>query len=175
MVMHDKATKQRIDYLKNFGFADEVTVVGPGINSKMDEVRAAYGILNLRQADAAIEARGQAAAAYRQALTGIEGIRMPEPVPGVRYNYAYFPIFIDSETYGMSRDELYAKMKSRGVYGRRYFYPLISTFPTYRGLESADPLHLPNAHRLADSVICLPMHHALSQDDIKRVIDCIVH
>ena len=174
MVMHDKATKQRIDYLKNFGFADEVTVVGPGINSKMDEVRAAYGILNLRQVDAAIEARGQVAATYRQALTGIEGIRMPEPVPGVRYNYAYFPIFIDNETYGMSRDELYAKMKSRGVYGRRYFYPLISTFPTYRGLESADPRHLPNAHRLANSVICLPMHHALSQDDIKRVIDCIV-
>ncbi len=175
MVMHDKATKQRIDYLKNFGFADEVTVVGPGINSKMDEVRAAYGILNLRQVDAAIEARSQAATAYRQALTGIEGIRIPNPVPGVRYNYAYFPIFIDSETYGMSRDELYAKMKSRGVYGRRYFYPLISTFPTYRGLESADPRHLPNAHRLADSVICLPMHHALGQDDIKRVIDCIVH
>ncbi len=175
MVMHDKATKQRIDYLKNFGFADEVTVVGPGINSKMDEVRAAYGILNLRQVDAAIEARSLAAAAYRQALTDIEGIRMPKAAPGIHYNYAYFPIFIDSEAYGMSRDELYAKMKSRGIYGRRYFYPLISTFPTYRGLESADPRHLPNAQRLADSVICLPMHHALSQDDIKRVIDCIVH
>ena len=174
MIMHDEKTKKRIDYLKNFGFANETTVVGPGINSKMDEIRSAYGILNLRQVDAAIEARHQVAIKYREALKNVEGITYFEDMPHVKHNYSYFPIFVDAEKYGMTRDELYFKMKDKDVWGRRYFYPLISTFSTYRGLESAAPSNLPNAHKMAESVICLPMHHGLTDDDVQRVIECIV-
>lgn len=174
LVMHDAETKKRIDYLKNFGFANEVTVVGPGINSKMDEIRAAYGLLNLRQVDAAIEARHQVAIKYREALRGVEGITFFDDMPGVKHNYSYFPIFVDAEKYGMTRDELYFKMKEQNVLGRRYFYPLISEFSTYRGLESARPDNLPNAHKMANTVICLPMHHALTDDDVHRVINCII-
>ena len=174
LITHDEKTKKRIDYLKNFGIADEVTVVGPGINSKMDEMRSAYGLLNLKQVDAAIEARHQVAIKYREALRNVEGITFFDDMPGVKHNYSYFPIFIDAEKYGMTRDELYFKMKAANVLGRRYFYPLISEFTTYRGLDSAAPENLPNAHKMADSVICLPMHHALSDEDIQRVLDCIV-
>lgn len=174
LVMKDEETKKRIDYLKNFGFADEVTVVAPGINSKMDEMRSAYGLINLRQVDAAIEARRQVAVRYREALRNVDGITFFDDMPGVRHNYSYFPIFVDAERYGMTRDELYFKMKERNVLGRRYFYPLISTFTTYRGLPSAVPENLSQAHKMADSVICLPMHHALSDDDVQRIIDTMV-
>lgn len=170
MVMHDAETKKRIDYLKNFGFANEVEVVGPGINSKMDEVRSAYGLLNLKQVDAAIEARHQVAIRYREALRDVEGITFFDDMPGVRHNYSYFPIFVDAEKYGMTRDELYFKMKENGVLGRRYFYPLISTFSTYRGLPSATRENLPQAHKMADSVICLPMHHTLCEEDVALTI-----
>lgn len=154
LVMHDAQTKKRVDYLKNFGFAGETEVVAPGINSKMDEVRSAYGLLNLRQVDQAIEARHQVAIKYREALREVEGITFFEDMPGVKHNYSYFPIFVDEKKYGMSRDELYFKLKERGILGRRYFYPLISTFTTYRGLESANPNNLPNAHKMAEEVIC---------------------
>ena len=174
MVMHDEKMKKRIDYLKNFGFANETTVVGPGINSKMDEVRSAYGLLNLKQVDAAIEARHQVAIKYREVLRNVEGVTFFDDIPSVRHNYSYFPIFIDAKKYGMTRDELYFKMKEQNVLGRRYFYPLISEFSTYRGLESAKPENLPEAHKMADSVICLPMHHALSNDDIQRILDSII-
>lgn len=170
MIMHDMATKKRIDDLKNFGIHDEVTVVGPGINSKMDEMRSAYGLLNLRQVDAAIAARQQVAIKYREALRDVEGITFFDDMPGVKHNYSYFPIFIDEKAFGMSRDALYTKMKAANVLGRRYFYPLISEFSTYRGLESANPKNLPNAHKMADSVLCLPMHHELSDDDIERTL-----
>ena len=174
LVMHDEETKKRIDYLKNFGFAGETTVIAPGINSKMDEMRAAYGILNLRQVDAAIEARHQVAIKYREALRPVEGITFMDDMPGVKHNYSYFPIFVDPEKYGMTRDELYEKMRSHNVLGRRYFYPLISTFSTYRGLLSAAPENLPKAYQVANSVICLPMHHELSGKDVDRVLELIV-
>lgn len=174
MIMHDAETKKRIDYLKNFGFADEVTVVGPGINSKMDEMRAAYGLLNLRQVDAAIEARKNVANKYREALRGIDGITFFEDMPGVKHNYSYFPIFIDAQKYCMTREALYEKMKKANVLGRRYFYPLISEFSTYRGLPSTTKENLPNAHKMADSVICLPMHHSLTNEDIQRILNCII-
>ena len=173
MVMHDEKTKQRIDYLKNFGFANEIEVVGPGINSKMDEIRSAYGLLNLKQVDAAIAARQKVAVVYREALRNVDGISFWDDMPGVRHNYSYFPIFVDAEKYGMTRDELYMKMKDQGVWGRRYFYPLISEFSTYRGLESSRPENLVNAHRMADTVICLPMHHELNEEDVERIVDCI--
>lgn len=173
MVMHDEQTKKRIDYLKNFGFAGETTVIAPGINSKMDEIRSAYGLLNLRQVDAAIKARQRVATIYREELRNVEGITFFKDIPGVKHNYSYFPIFVDAEKYGMTRDELYFKMKENNVYGRRYFYPLISEFSTYRGLDSAKPEYLPNAHKMANTVICLPMHHALSDDDLQRVLEQI--
>lgn len=174
LVVKDAETKQRIDYLKNFGFAGETEVVAPGINSKMDEVRAAYGLLNLRQVDEAIEKRHQVAIKYREALRNVKGIRFFDDMPGVRHNYSYFPIFINAEEYGMTRDELYFKMKGQGVLGRRYFYPLISTFSTYRGLPSAAPENLPVATRIANEVICLPMHHDLSEKDLARILGLIV-
>ena len=174
MVMHDEATKKRIDYLKNFGFAGETEVIAPGINSKVDEVRAAYGILNLRQVDAAIEARHQIAIKYRDVLRDVDGITFMEDIEGVRHNYSYFPIFIDAQKYRMTRDELYFKMKEQNVLGRRYFYPLISEFSTYRGLESARKENLPNAHKMADTVICLPMHHELTDNDIQRTLDLLL-
>ena len=174
MVMHDAKMKKRIDYLKNFGFADEVTVVGPGINSKMDELRAAWGLVNLKQVDKAIAARKHVAEEYRKALREVEGITFFDDMPNVKHNYSYFPVFVDAERYGMTRDELYFKMRAQNVWGRRYFYPLISEFSPYRGLESATRENLPEAYKMADSVICLPMHHELKDEDIQRVIDCII-
>ncbi len=173
MVMQDEQTKKRIDYLKNFGFANETTVVAPGINSKMDEIRAAYGLLNLRQVDAAIEARRNVAKRYREALRDVPGITFFEDMPGVRHNYSYFPIFVDAEKFGRTRDQLYFDMKAEDVLGRRYFYPLISDFSTYRGLPTATRENLPVAYRLADTVLCLPMHHALTDEEIERVLNCI--
>ena len=174
LVMHDEQTKKRIDYLKNFGFAGEIEVVAPGINSKVDEVRAAYGLLNLKQVDAAIAARQKVAVKYREALRNVAGIRFFDDMPGVRHNYSYFPIFINAEEYGKTRDQLYFEMKEKNVLGRRYFFPLISTFSTYRGLPSAAPENLPVATKIANEVICLPMHHELSEEDINRVLELVV-
>ena len=171
LVMHDEQTKKRIDYLKNFGFAGETEVVAPGINSKVDEVRSAYGLLNLKQVDAAIANRQKVAKKYREALRNIPGIRFFDDMPGVRHNYSYFPIFINAEEFGQTRDELYFKMRERGVLGRRYFYPLISTFSTYCGLPSATPENLPVATKIANEVICLPMHHELNEEDIDRILN----
>ena len=173
LVMHDEKTKRRIDYLKNFGFKSETEVVAPGINSKMDEIRSAYGLLALKQVDASIERRRQVAVRYRSEVRGVPGITFFDDMPRVRHNYSYFPIFVDSEKYGMTRDELYQKMKDKGVLSRRYFYPLISSFDTYSGLESSDPANLPVANRIADSVLCLPMHHELSEEDMDKIISLI--
>ena len=174
LICHDEKTKKRIDYLKNFGFAGETEVIAPGINGKMDEIRSAYGLLNLKQVDKAIDVRHQVAKQYREVLRDVEGITFMEDMPGVHHNYAYFPIFVDKEKYGMTRDELYFKMKEQNIWGRRYFYPLISDFSTYRGLESARKENLPVANKIADTVICLPIYHTLTNDDVNRVIDCII-
>lgn len=173
LIVRDKQTKKRIDYLKNFGFASETEVVAPGINSKMDEVRAAFGLLNLKIVDEAISARKKIATKYREKLKGVPGITFFEDMSDVRHNYSYFPIFIDEEVYGMTRDELYFKMKEQNIWGRRYFYPLISTFSTYRELESAKPENLPIATRMANSVICLPIHHSLTEEDAEGIITLI--
>lgn len=174
LVVHDEKTKKRIDNLKNFGITDEVTVVAPGINGKMDEMRSAYGLLNLKQVDSAINARNEVANKYREALCPIKGISFWNDMPGVRHNYSYFPIFINADEYGETRDALYFRMKEQGVLSRRYFYPLISNFPTYRGLPTAAKENLPLGNKMADEVLCLPMHHALSEEDINRVIKLIV-
>ncbi len=174
LICHDARTKKRIDYLKNFGFANETTVVAPGINSKMDEIRAAYGLLNLKQVDNAIAKRKAVADKYREALKNIDGIRFLPDIEGVRHNYAYFPIFVSKE-YGISRDELYALLQKHNIYGRRYFYPLISTFSAYKGLDSANPANLPIAHKLADQVLCLPMFATLDEEGVNRVIDVVIN
>lgn len=173
LICKDKETKQRIDYLKNFGFAGETQVVAPGINGKMDEVRAAYGLLSLNYVDDAIEARHNVAKVYREYLKNVPGITYMEDIPGVKHNYSYFPIFVNEEQYGMSRDELYERLKENGVFGRRYFYPLISSFSTYRGLESANVQNLKVANRIANTVICLPMHHQLTDADLAKTIAVI--
>ena len=170
LVVHDEKTKKRIDNLKNFGITDEVTVVAPGINGKMDEMRSAYGLLNLKQVDKAIKARNEVAKIYRASLRSVEGVSFWDDMPNVHHNYSYFPIFVDADKFGMSRDELYFKMKEQNVLSRRYFYPLISNFPTYRGIPSANMENLPVGNKMADEVLCLPMHHALSEKDIQRVL-----
>lgn len=173
LVSRSAEQKCHIDYLKNFGFADETVVVAPGINSKMDEIRAAYGLLNLKQVDGAIAHRKCIAHFYCKELASVGGVRCIQDLPGVTHNYAYFPMFINEKEYGMSRDKLYELMKSHGIYGRRYFYPLISNFSTYRGLDSARPEKLPVANRLANEVICLPIYANLAEADAARVVEII--
>lgn len=173
LIVKDEATKKRIDYLKNFGFAGETEVIAPGINSKMDEIRAAYGLLNLKKVDAAIEERKKVAIAYREGLKNVEGISFMKDIAGVKHNYAYFPIFVDAKKYGITRDELYFKLKENGIMGRRYFYPLISNFSTYRGLDSATKENLPVATEMAENVICLPMHHTLEKKEIDKIFNII--
>ena len=173
LVCHDAVMKQRIDYLKNFGFAGETEVVAPGINSKMDEVRAAYGLLSLKYVDSAIAARRRVAEQYRAALRDVPGLRIMEDVSGVTHNYSYFPVFVNEAKYGETRDSLYFRLKEQNILGRRYFYPLISTFSTYRGLPSASPSNLPVATRMANEVICLPLHHELSNEDVESIINII--
>jgi dTDP-4-amino-4,6-dideoxygalactose transaminase len=158
IISHDENTKKRIDYLKNFGFAGETTVVAPGINAKMNEVQAAMGLLQLKYVDENIEKRRQLTLRYREQLAGIPGIRFLEDMPTVRHCYPYFPVFVDEKQYGLGRDALYEKLKQHNIYGRRYFYPLISQFPMYRSLESALPSTLSNAETLTKQVICLPMY-----------------
>lgn len=174
LIMKDENMKHRIDCIRNFGFANETTIVAPGINAKMDELRAMYGLLNLKKVDAAIDRRCELAHCYREALRHVEGISCLQVPLGVRSNAAYFPIFVNEERYGLSRDALYAKMDEMGVHGRRYFYPLISSFSTYAGLPSADPTNLPVATRMANEVICLPMYAELTDEDVNRVLDLIV-
>lgn len=173
IVCQNEKMKQRIDFLKNFGFADEVTVVAPGINAKMNEVQAAYGLLGLKYVDAAIESRHHVAVEYRKALREVKGISFMNDLPGVKHNYSYFPVFVNENEYGMSRDLLYTKLKNQGILGRRYFYPLISEFSTYRGLDSSKTENLIVANRVAKEVICLPLHHLLEKKDVERVLDCI--
>ncbi len=175
LVMKDKETKIYIDYLKNFGFAGETEVVAPGINSKMDEVRAAYGLLNLKQVDKAIEARHKVFVQYCGALQQAEGISFFNDVPCVKNNYSYFPIFVDADKYGMTRDELYAKMKDNNVLSRRYFFPLISSFFPYSTADSAKPENLPVANSISDAVLCLPISHELSDDDVKRIVNLVLN
>lgn len=173
IISHDSATKQRIDYLKNFGFAGETTIMAPGINSKMNEVQAAMGLLQLKSFNESIEKRKQVANRYREILKGVNGISMlPEPQETVS-NYAYFPIFVDEKEYGMSRDALYEKLKQNNIFGRRYFYPLISEFSMYRGLESSAPENLPVAHKMANEVISLPIYPELDKIKIIEIAKLI--
>lgn len=172
IVCPDAKTKQRIDYLKNFGFADEVTVVAPGINGKMSEFNAALGLLQLRHIDTAISRRKDIDSVYRQRLSQVTGLRLPElPSDGV-LNYAYFPVLVEAD-FRLSRDGLYQELKKNGIFGRRYFYPLISDFPMYRGFPSAQRSNLPVAAEIANKILCLPIYPDMTDDDQQRVIQVI--
>lgn len=170
IVCNDEKTKQRIDYLKNFGFADEVTVMAPGINGKMSEVNAAMGLLQLKYVDQAIARRLEIASMYRECLQGVHGIRLLDIPETITWNGAYFPIFVEP-SYPLNRDALYTALQSINVYTRRYFYPLISSMPMYRGLPSANPANLPHAQAAADQVLCLPIYPALNFSDVERICD----
>ncbi|MCO7256120.1 DegT/DnrJ/EryC1/StrS family aminotransferase [Dickeya oryzae] len=169
IICHDKKMKQRIDYLKNFGFADETTVVAAGINSKMNEVQAAYGLLQLKYIDDALDVRMAIYDKYVNAFAGIPQIRMIKNVDDIRWNYAYFPIFFEECPYSL-RDIIYNELKERNIYSRRYFFPLISSFPMYRGLNSANSENLPIATDISSRVLCLPIYPGLSLEEQDRVI-----
>lgn len=172
IVCPDAKTKQRVDYLKNFGFADEVTVTAPGINGKMSEINAAFGMLQLKHVDHAMLRRKEIEALYKEELATVTGISLfPKPVYTIG-NASYFPILVESE-YPLTRDALYEEMKQQGINGRRYFYPLISEFPMYRNLSSASRSLLPNAVCISDRVICLPIYPGLTYEDQSRVIQAI--
>lgn len=172
VVCPDEKTKKRIDHLKNFGFVDEVTVVAPGINGKMSEVNAAFGLLQLRHVDRAIKKRAEIDARYRNELSRIGGICCVSNSGEKIANYSYFPILVQPD-YPLSRDELYLRLREEGVFARRYFYPLISDFPMYRGLPSAAPANLPNAKSISDRVICLPIYPDLHDDEVLMVCELI--
>lgn len=172
IICHDAKLKQRIDYLKNFGFADEVTVVAPGINGKMSEFQAALGLLQLRHVDRAIAARLEIDRRYRQALAEIPGVRCLSIDARVRSNGGYFPVLIGPD-YPLSRDHLYEKLRSNNIHVRRYFYPLISNLPMYRGRASAAPANLPVATKLAEQVLCLPIYPGLDGETVDRIIQII--
>ena len=167
IICPDEKTKRRIDHLKNFGFVDEVTVVAAGINGKMSEINAAFGLLQLKGIDEALAKRQAIDAHYRESLKDIVGIRCADGGSHVA-NYAYFPIFVEK-----NRDTLYETLKENGIFGRRYFYPLISDFPMYRGLPSAAPSNLPIARKTSEEVICLPIYPELSPDSQDKVIGII--
>jgi len=172
IVSPDAQTKRRIDQLKNFGFVDEVTVVQPGINGKMNEMQAAFGLLQIPRIQGLIEQRQLIDAHYRQALAGVRGIRCHTLPADATANYSYFPILVEPE-YGCSRDALYQKLKDQGIHARRYFYPLISDFPMYQGLPSSDSDNLPQAQRAARQVICLPIYPQLEMRCVDAVVDII--
>jgi dTDP-4-amino-4,6-dideoxygalactose transaminase len=172
IVCPDAKTKQRIDFLKNFGFADEVTIMAPGINGKMSEFNAALGLAQLKHSSQAIEARQKLSDIYRKNLRDVVGIRMMAELENTTSNSAYFPIFVGDD-YPESRNSLYDRMKAENVYGRRYFYPLISNMPMYRGLNSSNSANLPNATEVSERVICLPMYAGLESSDVMRVVNLI--
>ncbi len=173
IVCHDEKTKKRIDYLKNFGFVDETTVIAPGINAKMNELQAAYGLLQLKHVDEHIAKRKIIVDEYKKHLQNIPGIKMLPEIVGVHHTYPYLPILVDSQVLGKSRDAVYEELKAHNIYGRRYFYPLISQFPTYRGLASSSPSNLPVATRIADQVICLPIYPELNKNTIPYIAKII--
>lgn len=172
IICQDAKTKQRIDRLKNFGIADELTVTAPGINGKMSEINAAFGLVQLKHINSAIEQRRRIDLAYRRELTQIKGITVPAASEHSNSNYSYFPVLIEPE-FRMTRDELYFELKKNNVLSRRYFYPLISNMPMYRGIESAAIENLPLSNAVSDKVLCLPIFNEIDKNDFSRIINII--
>jgi dTDP-4-amino-4,6-dideoxygalactose transaminase len=173
IVCHTPEMKHHIDNLKNFGFRGETVVEEPGINAKLNEVQAAYGLLQLKYVDGFIEKRKYITELYRELLKDIQGIGFLNDMMGTAHCYSYFPIIIDEKKYGMSRDDLYEKLKQNDILGRRYFYPLISDFEPYKSLPSAKKENLPVATKIAQQVLCLPIYVELEKSDVKRIVNLI--
>lgn len=174
IISYDKETKKRIDLLRSFGFVTDSEVAFPGTNGKMDEIRSAYGLVGLKYVKDAINMRRRVARFYRETLQSVKGISFLKEDETVISNYAYFPILVNAAEFKCNRDELYLKMKEDNILCRRYFYPLISSFAPYNELPSAHPDNLPVAHRIADAVLCLPIHHQLSDEDLGRIVNHII-
>ncbi|QLK62404.1 aminotransferase class I/II-fold pyridoxal phosphate-dependent enzyme [Enterobacteriaceae bacterium Kacie_13] len=174
IICPDAKMKQRIDYLKNFGFVNETTVVAAGINGKMNELQAAYGLLQLQHIDKALSERGRLHSRYQTLLSGVPGISLISVPDDVTWNHAYYPIMVNEE-FGLSRDALYELLKDHGIMARRYFYPLISTFYMYKHAESAKKENLPVAHVLADKVICLPLYPGLEEEIQNKIARLIIN
>lgn len=172
IICPDEKTKRHIDHLKNFGFVDEVTVVAAGINGKMSEINAAFGVLQLQHIDAAIENRRMADAIYRKTLQDIPGISFPSSWRDGKANFSYFPILV-GEDYPLSRDGLYLKLKNKNIHARRYFYPLISELPMYKESASAGREGLRHAKNISNQVICLPLHAGLHADQVAYVAEVV--
>lgn len=172
IISPDAETKKRIDYLKNFGFADETTVVALGINGKMNEMQSAFGLLQLKHIDNALERRKQIDRAYREALKGLTGITVLPTNSASKGNNSYFPILVETN-FPLSRDNFYMKLKKKNIFARRYFYPLISEFPMYQGLPSAQSTNLLVAHEIAKKILCLPIYPALSNEEQDYIISTI--
>lgn len=172
IICPDAKTKLRIDQLKNFGFVDEVTVVAPGINGKMSEINAAFGVLQLKHVDQALARRREIDALYRELLGSVPGIECVKDVGEAVANYSYFPIMVNDD-YRLSRDGLYDRLKEHGIFPRRYFYPLITDFPMYRGLPSAHRDNLPMANAAAQRVLCLPIYPALTEQEQRRIVSVV--
>lgn len=173
IISKDEKLKKRIDFLKNFGFADELTVIAPGINAKMNEFQSAIGLLSLEIVEEEIEKREKVAKTYFELLKNVKGIKVFDKFDSFKYNYAYFPIFIDEEEFGASREKIYDEFKKNNIFARRYFYPLISNMPTYRSLPSAAKENLPIANKIGEQVLCLPIYGNLKISDIKLITDII--
>ncbi len=174
IICRDAKMKQRIDYLKNFGFVNETTVVAAGINGKMNELQAAYGLLQLQHINKALAERGRLYSRYQMLLSGITGISLMSVPENVTWNHAYYPIMVNEE-FGLSRDTLYELLKDNKIMARRYFYPLISTFYMYKSAKSAKRENLPVAHQLADKVICLPLYPGLEDEVQDKIAGLINH
>lgn len=173
IICHDQEMKERIDFLKNFGFANEIDIVTPGINGKMNEIQAAYGLLQLNYVDGYLAKRKMIAELYRQTLSEISGITFFQNMRNVNHSYTYFPILIDKYKFGQSRDEVYEKLKRFNIFTRRYFYPLISNLKPYCELPSSDPKKLPVATRISERVLCLPIFPDLEHKDVLRIVEII--
>lgn len=172
IICPDACIKQRIDYLKNFGFVDEITVTAPGINGKMSEVNAAFGLLQLRYVAGAIARRKAVETRYRVNLAGVPGLKFLSVHHESSVNSSYLPIFV-TEDFPLSRDELYMRLKDNGFYGRRYFYPLISNMPMYQNMDSARPENLPVANKMAEQVLCLPIYSDIEDGKVDDICDVI--
>ena len=172
IVCPDAKTKQRIEHLKNFGFVDEVTVVAPGINGKMSEINAAFGLLQLKYIDKILKLREDVDSLYRHLLLGIKGVRVVEESGQSQANFSYFPVLIEKD-FPLTRDELYEKLKTINVFARRYFFPLISEFPMYRGLPSAAKSNLMVAESVSQRVLCLPIYPSLRTEVVEKIVSFI--
>lgn len=173
IISKDQKLKKRIDFLKNFGFADELTVIAPGINAKMNEFQSVIGLLSLDIVEEEIAKRRKVAEIYFEFLKDIKGIKFFDKFDNFEYNYAYLPILIDEKEFGVSREKIYDELKKNNIYSRRYFYPLISNMPTYRSLPSATRENLPVANRIGEQVLCLPIYGNLQAEVVKKICDLI--